>query len=285
MAYHVRPSDLTSVLCLMPFLDTRLVEITNAGLASPRVQTPPPTEQVERAEQAEAVEESVTVPDTAITGIPETVSSSKGFSFVQESEIDEAQPGDDGEWVDATVHEQSPQEELPNGHMQQTAVVVDLVQETIIPAIEEPTTSAPLDWATEEGDLPPISSVHESFGTFGAAMSADAQAESAPETATSPANDQAYGPRPRRRPQDEEGFTRARDGRGRGRGFRGERGERGGYRGFRGDRGGFRGGDRGGFRGRGEGRGGDGRGGEGRGGKLKDRFASIELTRVSRVSR
>ncbi|KAF8629391.1 hypothetical protein AX15_003446 [Amanita polypyramis BW_CC] len=230
---------------------TRIVEITDAGLAPPRIPTPPPAEQVAETEQIEAVVESPSVPDVAVISVPGPASTTKGFSFVQESEIDEAQPEDDGEWTDVVGHEQSPREEISNEHGQQAVPVVDQVQEPVTSAIEEPTTSAPLDWATEEGDLPPISSIQESFGTSGAAIPVDEQAESAPDTVTSPTNGQMNGPRPRRQPQDEEGFTR---GRGRGRGYRGERG---GYRGFRGERGAFRGGDRGGFR---------GRGGEGRGG-------------------
>ena len=269
---------------LLGILDTRLSEIIAAGLAPPPPPlTPPPVEEesVEETEQVHVAVESEAAADVGIAGIPETAYPKKGFSFVQESEIDDARPVDDGEWVDAGAPEQALEEELSNGHAEQDAKPEPQHQERVVPVVEEPTTGASIDWATDEADLPPITSIQESFGISDAAPLADAQAaESAPDAAN------GRPPRPHRRPHhDEEGFThRGGHGRGRGRGgFRGDRGHRG-FRSERGGRGGFRGGEgefrdrEGGFRsGEGEFRARDGefrgRGGEfrGRGGEFRGR--------------
>ena len=236
-------------LYLPCILDTRLSEIITAGLAPPpRTPTPPPVEE-EGAEETEEVQiaiESETAADAALAGIPETVYPKKGFSFVQESEIDDARPVDDSEWVDAgaSAADQALEEELANGHVEQDATPEP---QRVVPVVEEPTTGASIDWATDEADLPPITSIQESFGISDAAPPADAQAESAPDATN------GRPPRSHRRPHDEDGFThRGGHGRGRGRGgFRGDRGHRG-FRGERGGRGGFRSGEgefRGGFRG------------------------------------
>lgn len=247
-----------SILTIPP--DTRLSEIVAAGLAAPpRSPTPPPAEEAEEAEEEEEVkvevESSEPAADVIVTGIPETVYPKMGFSFVQESEIDDTQPADDSEWVDAgaSTAEQALEEE---DHVEREATPEPRVQERVAPiVVEEPTTGASIDWATDETELPPITSIHESFGM---APPAEVRTESAPE-ATNGRPPRQFHRRPH---HDEEGFTHPRGGRGRGRGFRGDRG--GGHRGFRGGergggRGGFRGGEGGGFRsGEGGFRGGEG---------------------------
>jgi len=231
----------------------RLVEITCAGLAPPpRVPTPPPVEPVD---EVEAEPEPEPAPIVAVAGVPEVAPVSKGFSFVQESEIEGHHPADDGEWVDAgAVHnDQEHQEEVADSYVEQEAPAKEQTQEGMAPAVQwEPTTSAPLDWATDESELPPIASVQESMGASGSATPGDAP----PEVAGEP-NGEVNSPATTRRQHDGEGFTQARGARAHGRGFRGERGgyrsfrgERGAYRGgFRGERGNHRGGERGGFRG------------------------------------
>ncbi|KAM6501981.1 hypothetical protein JOM56_001958 [Amanita muscaria] len=225
----------------------RLTEITQLGLALPRAPTPIAEPTVEQPEP-ETELELETAPAVAPVGVPEVAPASKGFSFVQESEIDEARPADDDEWIDAGVvpEAQAPEGELANGHVQQEEVQA---LETAPPVFPEPATSAPLDWATDDGDLPPIADVQESIGASVSATAGDVQPK-----ATGEENTGENSPLSNRRPE-EEGFTHFGGGRGRGRGPRGERGERGGYRnrgergGFRGERGSFRGGERGGFRG------------------------------------
>ncbi|KAF8639510.1 hypothetical protein AX17_001415 [Amanita inopinata Kibby_2008] len=267
---------------------TRLIEITHGELTVPRALTPPPAEpafadepEVQITETVEST--SVVAVDVTVTGAPAPVSASKGFSFVQESEIEESQVVEGEGWTDEAppAQDQPSEQEVLNGHAEQALAAEEQVLESIPPPPEEPTTSAILDWANDDGDLPPISSVHERFGTSGSATPAEVHPESGAEA--TPANGHATGPRqPRPRP-DEEGFMQTRPGRGRGQGFRGDErgnyrggyrgGERGGYRGgerggYRGERGGFRGhrgGDRGGYRGRGEWRGDGEHRGRGRG--------------------
>jgi hypothetical protein len=222
------------------------VEITDAGLAPPRVPTPLPVEPVD---EVEAEPEPEPAPIVTVAGVPE-VAPVSNFSFVQESEIEGH--ADDTEWVDAGAasNEQEPQEEVAKGYVEQDAPAEEQVQEGITPAVQwEPTPNAPLDWATDESELPPIASVQESIGASGSATPGDA-----PPDAVAEPNGEVNSPATTRRQHDGEGFTQARGGRvGRG-GFRGERGGyhnfRGGDRGFRGGfRGSHRGGDRGGFRG------------------------------------
>ncbi|KAF8348403.1 hypothetical protein F5887DRAFT_647004 [Amanita rubescens] len=225
---------------------TRLSEIIAAGLvAPPRTPTPPPVEEIEEV-QVEVEPEPTA--EVTVTGIPETVYPKTGFSFVQESEIDDTQPVDDGEWIDAgaSTAEQVLEEELANDHVEREVTPEPPIQERVAPVVEEPTTGASIDWATDETELPPITSIHESFGMTGPIPSAEVRTEPVPEAT----NGRPPRPHYRRPHHDEEGFTHSRGGRGRG-GGRGFRGDRGGHRGFRGGerggRGGFRGGE-GGFR-------------------------------------
>lgn len=191
---------------------------------------------------------------------------------MQASEL-EGGPFENAEWVERT--DAVEQEDVPDATVNGDAAA----STEDVPV----STSAPIDWAEDEGDnLPPIAGLHAKFGTSGTATPAEATTPpvSHPEQQVPPT---VNGSGTQSLQDEDDGFTQAgRGGRGRrmhggfrgdvrGGGFRGFRGgERGGFRGGdRGFRGGFRGGDRGGFRGRGDGdwRGGEGRGrGRGRGG-------------------
>lgn len=231
----------------------------------------------------EAPEPSEEQSDVPAAGLGGQTSTSAGFHFMQESELETPGLEDSQDWVDVpqdqaievevttTTVETVHGDEVP---IEQTVTVVQQSEDVPLSA------SGNFDWAEdEEGGLPPIAGLQAKFGTSETPSPADGS-QSIPDTnptdvATSPANG------------NDDGFMQARGGRGRPRGERGfSRGGRGGERGhYRGgdrggDRGGFRGGFRGerghrggerggGYRGRGnsEWRGGDerGRGGRGRG--------------------
>ncbi|TFK44212.1 hypothetical protein BDQ12DRAFT_717381 [Crucibulum laeve] len=241
---------------------SRLLKITALALA-PRAPTPAPEEPAPAAEETTDSATGTggsTEPDVSVAGIP-TAPATSGFSFMQDSELETRVFEDEAEWVEHPAA-QPTEASIPevNGHEEvEGAPPVD--------------TSANIDWAAddEEGGLPPIAGLHAKFGTSGSATPAEPEAPATPaengQTAPEAATPAAATPAAAAPQENDDGFTQARGGRGRGRGgFRG--GERGGFRGgFRGgERGGFRGGDRGGFRGgdrggfRGEGRG-EGRGG------------------------
>ncbi|KJA27568.1 hypothetical protein HYPSUDRAFT_74623 [Hypholoma sublateritium FD-334 SS-4] len=236
---------------------SQLIEIVTLAFNPPRAPTPQ-EEPVEEEQPHEEVHIE-TETEAPIIGIPSTTMSGS-LSFIQASEIETPSFDEDVEWVeksDAAGHE----EPAVNGHATQEAE----------PSVATEAPNSTIDWAADdEGGLPSIAGLHAEFGTSGSATPAEGVEHTHAPAATE-ANghvEEATGP-----VEEDDGFTQARGGRGRGgRGFRGgERGrggfrggERGGFRGGRGgERGGFRGGERGGFRG-GEGseRGGF-RGGEG----------------------
>jgi len=231
-------------------------------------------------EAPEPSEEQPDVPDVPAAGLGGQSSTSAGFHFMQESELETPGLEDSQDWVDVpqnqvteveitTTVETTQDDEVA---VEQTVAVVHQSEDVPLSA------SANFDWAEdEEGGLPPIAGLQAKFGTSETPSPADGT-PSIPDTdvATSPANGnddgfmQARGGRGRPR-GDHRSFSSSRGGRGGERGpYRGgDRGGRGGYRGgFSGERGGSRGGDRGGYRGRGNGewRGDErGRGGRGRG--------------------
>lgn len=246
---------------------------------------PSPEDPVPSVEQPEAEpsEPSGEQPDVPATGLGGQTSTSAGFHFMQESELDNPGLEDSQDWVNV------PQDQVTE--VETTTATVETTQGdevaveqtvTVVHQSEEPlSASVNFDWAEdEEGGLPSIAGLQAKFGTSETPSPADRPQTisdtNLAEATTAPANGNS--------PVDDDGFTQARGGRGRSRGDRGfsrggrggERGayrggDRGGFRGnFRGERGGSRGGERGGFRGRGNGewRGderGRGHGGRGRG--------------------
>ncbi|EIN11871.1 hypothetical protein PUNSTDRAFT_119086 [Punctularia strigosozonata HHB-11173 SS5] len=238
----------------------RLHDITQLYLNPP---APEPEEILEEAIEA-ALEEAI-AEEPAVVVVPAAAPLGGGISFMQDSELEEPAPQ---ESMHATVEETTVTEVTINGQIVEETVEVEKTE------IEISGNNDNLNWADDDGGLPPISEVQASFGT------PEGSGTPAPEAAApqASAEPRANGPPP---VEGEDGFmTPHRGGRGRGgsRGsFRGERGGhrgdyRGGYRGdrggFRGEgrgRGGFRGGERGGYRGRGDGEWRGGGGGEYRG--------------------
>ncbi|KAL0956683.1 hypothetical protein HGRIS_002811 [Hohenbuehelia grisea] len=253
---------------------TRLAEIVHLHLNPPRAPTPPAAEPVEVESTPEVEAEPVAEAEEpqAVAGIPEVVSATGGFHFMQASELETPSFEESAEWVEKPVAFETQADDAPvygtelNGH-------ADPVAEAPVAVGNEA-----IDWAAEDDEgLPSIAGLHAKFGTSGSAtpvgepaeaeapVAAEPQEQVAPVVGNGHANDAAKkAPAPG---DEDDGFTQARGGRGRGRGFRGEhRGEHRGFRGgFRGEhRGGFRGGDRGGYRGhRGGGERGGFRGGRG----------------------
>ncbi|TDL24134.1 hypothetical protein BD410DRAFT_109293 [Rickenella mellea] len=282
----------------------RLLEITENHV------NPPPVEPTEPEAEAESAEVDIPHQDTDVEEPPASstedgqqvgedhgnvsvsasatsaagLAASTSFHFMQESELenDAANFENGAEWVE----KEDAQSPVVTREVEHHAVAEETpVVDTVAPE----TKSGAIDWADDHGDLPPIDSVHASFGTSGTVTPATpASGEAAAPTASGDdaaadnsgwgiadsAGDQPHvnGAQPT---TDEDGFTQARGGRGRarGRGFRGgDRGAyrggdrggfRGGERGGRGDRGNFRGGDRGGFRGGRQFSNGGGAGGDG----------------------
>jgi len=242
----------------------------------------PPTEPSLSPEESgpEVPEPSEEEPDVAVAALSGQASTSGGFHFMQESELDNAKLADSQEWVDVTqnrgqvteVGDAAATAETPQGEeitADDTATVVQQGEASL-------SASGNFDWAEDdEGGLPSIAGLQAKFGTSGEPSPANTP-QDIPDTS---AGEATPSPVDGNSPADDDGFMRARGGRGRQRGDRGYRGgrggERGGFRGgfrggYRGERGGSRGGERGSFRGRGSGdRRGDGgersRGSRGRG--------------------
>ncbi|CAE6447126.1 unnamed protein product [Rhizoctonia solani] len=230
-----------------------------------------------------------------------TQSTSGGFHFMQESELDTpAIMSESQEWVSVPPTGEGVQSE-------DVAEEVEVIQEEAKEDVADTwgatvgadaAGGAPLDWAAtgDEGDeLPDLGGLQATFGGSGSATPI-AQPGAGAVSATAPApvksvtiDDEGFTAIPSRRGHTQRGsFTGGRGGRGGEGGYRGRggfRGEGGRGRGLRGDgegRGGYRGDGegRGGYRGDGEGRGryrgdGEGRGGyrgdgEGRGGYRGD---------------
>ena len=237
-----------------------------------------PTPQKEPTETEQTLDEAPTETETEapVAGIPLTTMSGS-LSFIQASEIETPSFEEGVEWIeksDAAGHE----EPIVNGHATPEAepsiaaevrCAFSSIDALLTDVFQAPNST--IDWAADdEGGLPSIANLHAEFGTSGSATPAEG-VEHAHATADPEVNghvEEAAGP-----VEEDDGFTQARGGRGRGgRGFRGgERGrggfrggERGGFRGGRGgERGGFRGGERSGFRGGEGGERGGFRGGEG----------------------
>jgi len=215
-------------------------------------------------------------PDVPAAGLGGQSSTSAGFHFMQESELETPGLEDSQDWVNVPQN-QGTEVEITTATAESTQGDEVAVEQNVVHPSEDVPLSASgnFDWAEdEEGGLPSIAGLQAKFGTPESPSPADG-----PQSIhdTNPADDaHANG----NLPNDDDGFTQARGGRGRPRGDRGfsSRGGRGGERPYRGgDRGGFRGGfrgdrsrggERGGYRGRGHGdwRGDErGRGGRGRG--------------------
>ncbi|KAG6844619.1 hypothetical protein H0H87_005476 [Tephrocybe sp. NHM501043] len=236
---------------------SKLLEVTHAQL-NPRAPSP--------IEEAVAPVEEEAAPETEVpvAGVP-AIPTSGSFHFMQESELESTSFEGGAEQVersDAVGHVAEPEapssvphseQQAPNGHVE-AAAPPSATPDWSAEDLPVPPQSAAIDWAADEdAGLPSIDSLHSKFGTSGSVTPAVPETPEEPESAPTRVNGHVAAPAA---PQEDDGFTQARGGRG-GRG-RGQRdGDRGGYRGFRGgERGGYRGGDRGGFRGGDRGRGG-----------------------------
>ncbi|KAF8893392.1 hypothetical protein BD779DRAFT_1620446 [Infundibulicybe gibba] len=250
---------------------SRLLEITHHGLNPPRTPTPVPEEPetIEEQQDPPAPSTVESEPDAPVAGVPGAISTSGSFHFMQESELENPTFEDGAEWVERS-DAQAENAQLPSV-AGEVATNGDIQPPPSDVPIDVPPAVGHVDWAADDqNDLPSIEGLHATFKTSGSATPVgDAPEELQASTAPANGHAQTNGA------VDDDGFTQARGGRGRG---RGSRGDNRGYRGPRGDgrgnfrgggfRGAPRGGDRGGFRGRGEWRGdgeGRGRGGRGRG--------------------
>ncbi|KAG6837001.1 hypothetical protein H0H93_016461 [Arthromyces matolae] len=236
-----------------------LIEQVHTQL-NPPVSTPAvPLAEEETPEEpaAEPVPEDV-VP--VVAGIPQSTSGS--FRFVQASELESAS-FEEAEWVEhADTAEHSAEPEVPQSLPQPLALTQDTPNGNV-EASQPPPPSATIDWAADEDvGLPSIDSLHTKFGTSGSVTPAVPETPEEIDEVAPAAHANGHVEAPvTPTPQEDDGFTQARAGRGgrgrdrghsHGHGHHGHRdGERGGHRGFRGgERGGFRGGEhRGGFRG------------------------------------
>ncbi|KAF5348723.1 hypothetical protein D9758_006791 [Tetrapyrgos nigripes] len=233
---------------------SRLVEIIH-NISTPVAPEAPPAMEPEVREQSQEEPPAQVVQSEVVIGTVPMSSSGGSFHFMQASEL-ESPNFDHAEWVDSSEVAVVPVDQVPpvNGHVDPISVPESAAAEV-----------APIDWAAEgEDELPSIDGLHATFGKSGSVTPVvpndvaqvphvNGDVAAADNTTISAA--------------DDDGFTQARGGRGRGRGSRGgERGFRGsGFRG--GERGRGRGGDRShGHRGRGDWRGGDGEH-RGRGGR------------------
>jgi len=222
----------------------------------------PPTESSLPPEESgpEVPQPSEEEPEVAVAALSGQASTSGGFHFMQESELDNAGLADSQEWVDVSkrgqatgVADAATRAETPHGDeitADETATVVQQGEASL-------SASGNFDWAEDdEGGLPSIAGLQAKFGTSGTPSPANTPQDipdtSAAEATPSPVDGNL--------PADDDGFTQARGGRARQRGDRGYRGGRGGDRGgfrggfrggHRGERGGSRGGERGSYRGRG----------------------------------
>lgn len=254
---------------------SQLLELVTLAFNPPRAPTPQ-EEPVEEEQPHEEVHTETETEAAPVVGNPSTTMSGS-LSFIQASEIETPSFDEDVEWVeksDAAGHE----EPAVNGHATQEAepsaaaevrYALPSMYISLADFLQVPNST--IDWAADdEGGLPSIAGLHAEFGTSGSATPAEA-VEHTHASAASEVNGDVE--EAAAHAEEDDGFTQARGGRGRGgRGFRGgERGrggfrggERGGFRGGRGgERGGFRGGERGGFRGSEGGERGGFRGGEG----------------------
>ncbi|KAK1236464.1 hypothetical protein PQX77_000300 [Marasmius sp. AFHP31] len=179
----------------------RLLSITHQVLA-PRPPTPV------NAPSEEPSTEIDTEPAVAADAVP--VAKSSSFHFLQASEIETPSFEHNTEWVERPSHQPGHPvtHEQPNGHVSHAEN-------------EAPPTNDNIDWAAEgEDDLPSIDGLHATFGKSGT-VTPDAQAEPAPQDQVVP-DPNGHAHTEAAPPADDDGFTQARGGRGRGRGFRGE---------------------------------------------------------------
>lgn len=250
---------------------SRFVELAFA-FATPQTE---PTVGAPEESESEVPKPSEEESSVAGAGLDGQASTSGGFHFMQESELDNPALGDSQEWLEV------PQDQVTQAEVTATTVETShgegIVADQAVQQPEQASLSASgnFDWADEdEGGLPSIAGLQAKFGTSKTPSPADTPQDiqdTNPAEVAPPPVDGSF-------PAGDDGFTQARGGRGRQRGDRGFRGGRGGERGYRGGpRGGFRGGERGGsrggergsFRGRGysdrRGDGERGRGGRGRG--------------------
>ncbi|KAL4078505.1 hypothetical protein V8B97DRAFT_1937661 [Scleroderma yunnanense] len=205
----------------------RLLEVVQSFLNPLREPTPLPDPTPDTPEP-----EVDNAPDEPVSGIPDTLPVSSSFRFVQASELDTSETS--AEWVekqDIPELNGVPEQE-PNGSHS--------------PPDVEPTTVSQIDWAeADEDGLPPIANLQASLAPSEPTIP---EVNLPTPAAVNGAHVPTTGPQ-----HEDDGFTPStRGGRGRGRGYRGDRsnmrgggfrGERGGY--HRGPRGGHRGGDRG----------------------------------------
>ncbi|KAH9949636.1 hypothetical protein B0H21DRAFT_103991 [Amylocystis lapponica] len=156
---------------------SRFVELTELFLNPPRV--PTPEESID--EQAEQTEEDTEEADAAeetpvlVTGLPSTLASSGSFHFMQDDELANETGGadfDETELIDkADIPEELPAEvEVVDTVVETTVNGHTVVEESVTITTEAPPSvvdNKPIDWADEEGGLPPIAGLHERFGTSG----------------------------------------------------------------------------------------------------------------------
>ncbi|KAJ3838008.1 hypothetical protein F5878DRAFT_563132 [Lentinula raphanica] len=238
---------------------SHLLEICERALSPPAPTTEAPVlEELEESASQPAAADEEPEPDPVVS-VTASMTTSGSFHFMQASELDTPSFEENVEWVETTdaVDSSEQVEHVPpvNGHVEET------------PVNEVPASNEPIDWAAEDEDeLPSIDNLHATFGKSGSATPT-VQPEPQEQLETPEPTVNGHPPLQPMSTVEEDGFTQARGGRGRGRGFRGERGFRGGFRGSdrggsdrgSGSRGRYRGGgDRGGARGRGDWRGGDG---------------------------
>ncbi|KAF9227464.1 hypothetical protein BS17DRAFT_695297 [Gyrodon lividus] len=213
----------------------RLLDIIQSFRNPPRDPTPLPTE------PEPAVEAEIAVVDEPVVGVPGTLSVSGSFHFMQASELETPTFENTAEWVEKTDAE--PEDDVPEA--QSNGIEGAPIEPAEVSVV--PTSTQPIDWAEadEEGGLPSIATLQASFAPSGSATPIVQTIK-----VNLPSSVPVNGDAPVAAPQTEaDAFApTTRGGRGRGRGYRGDRGNMRG--GFRGDRGGFhRGGERGGYRG------------------------------------
>ncbi|THH05020.1 hypothetical protein EW146_g10014 [Bondarzewia mesenterica] len=157
-------------------------------------------------------------PDVSAASVEGAPPAPGGFHFMQESEIETPAFEDKREWVDMPSGEITSVPAEATATTTETFVLdVGVVEQTVTTTTESsvevpPSTTGNIDWADDEGGLPSIAGLHAKFGTSESPSPVEASAPQppVPEVTPAPVNGNRI---------DEDGFTQARGGRGRG--FRG----------------------------------------------------------------
>ncbi|KAI0268621.1 hypothetical protein BC834DRAFT_968084 [Gloeopeniophorella convolvens] len=120
----------------------------------------PASTEPEESAPADVEEEA----SASVAGLGANASTSGGFRFVQESELDNPALEDSQEWVDVNqtteVEVTTTTIETPGGDemVEQTITVIERTEAPL-------SASGNFDWAEDEGGLPPIAGLHAKFGT------------------------------------------------------------------------------------------------------------------------